>query len=174
MILTGILPCWVAFLESIFWRIFKHFIGVFLILSETATTKRSQRDYWTDCNWTRTHNHLFHKQTINHLAKLAIRLSCVVSTVHLTVCIWIYDYLTVWCIWLYRVWIHSEMCTWHGKYIQSKYILTTQLNRLASLAKWLSVRLWTKWLWVRVQLQSLKLQILRLLLARSSLTFRQL
>ena len=26
-----------------------------------------------------------------------------------------------------------------------------------SLAKWLSVRLWTKWLWVRGQLQSLKL-----------------
>ena len=38
----------------------------------------------------------------------------------------------------------------------------------------LSVRLRTKWLWVRVQLQSLKLQILHLLRARSSLTFRQL
>ena len=34
--------------------------------------------------------------------------------------------------------------------------LPTQLNHLASLAKWLSVRLSTKWLWVRVQLQSLK------------------
>ena len=150
MILTGILPCWVAFLESIFWRIFKHFIGVFLILSETATTKRSQRDYWTDCNWTRTHNHLFHKQTINHLAKLAIRLSCVVSTVHLTVCIrlYVFDCMTIW---LYGAfdsieWIHSETCTWHGKYIQSKYILTTQLNRLANFAKWLSFRLWIKWL----------------------------
>ena len=30
-----------------------------------------------------------------------------------------------------------------------------QLNHLDSLAKWLSVRLRTKWLWVRVQLQSL-------------------
>ena len=37
------------------------------------------------------------------------------------------------------------------------------------LTKWLSVRLWTKWLWVQVQLQSLKLQSLRLLRARSSL-----
>ena len=46
--------------------------------------------------------------------------------------------------------------------------------QLASLAKWLSVRLRTKWLWVRVQLQSLKLQISRLFRARSSLTFRQL
>ena len=43
---------------------------------------------------------------------------------------------------------------------------------LVSLAKWLSVLSWTKWLWVRVQLQSLKLQISRLIWARSSLTFR--
>ena len=48
------------------------------------------------------------------------------------------------------------------------------LNHLASLAKWLRVCLWTKWLWVRVQLQSLKLQISCLLRARSSLTFRKL
>ena len=39
----------------------------------------------------------------------------------------------------------------------------TQFNHLASLAKWLSVRLRTKWFWVRVQLQSLHLQISRLL-----------
>ena len=49
-----------------------------------------------------------------------------------------------------------------------------QTKNSASLAKWLSVHLRTKWLWVRVQLQSLKLQILHLLRARSSLTFRQL
>ena len=33
------------------------------------------------------------------------------------------------------------------------------LQKQTSSAKWLSVRLWTKWLWVRVQLQSLKDQI---------------
>ena len=54
----------------------------------------------SDCNWTRTHNYLAHKRTLNHLAKLA---------------------------------------------------------------KWLTVSLWTKWLWVRVQLQSLKLQTSHLL-----------
>ena len=43
----------------------------------------------------------------------------------------------------------------------------------ASLAKWLSVRLRTKWLWVRISLLSLKLQIWRLLRARSSLIFMQ-
>ena len=72
----------------------------------------------------------------------------------------------------YRVWIHSETRTWHGKNLQSivpyRKVLTTQLNHLASLAKWLSVRLWTKWLWFWVQLQSFKLQISRLPRARSS------
>ena len=41
------------------------------------------------------------------------------------------------------------------------------------MAKWLSVRLRTKWLWVRIPLLPLKLQIWRLLRARSSLTLRQ-
>ena len=27
-----------------------------------------------DCNWTRTHNHLVRKRTLNHLAKLALKL----------------------------------------------------------------------------------------------------
>ena len=45
---------------------------------------------------------------------------------------------------------------------------------LASLAKWFSVPLGTKWLWVRVPLQSLKPQISRMFWARSSLTFRKL
>ena len=43
---------------------------------------QSRRQIWSlsDCNWTRTHNHLVHKQTLNHLAKLTKWLSCVVST----------------------------------------------------------------------------------------------
>ena len=51
----------------------------------------------SDCNWTRTHNHVVHKRTLNHLAKLA---------------------------------------------------------------KWLSVHLWTKGLWVQVLLQSLKITLI--------------
>ena len=43
---------------------------------------------------------------------------------------------------------------------------------MASLAKWLSVRLEIKWFWVRVPLQSLKLQISRLFRATCSLTFK--
>ena len=78
----------------------------------------------------------------------------------------------------YRVWIHSERRTWHDNNIQSnapyRKILITQLNHLASLAKWLNVPWWIKWLWVRVQLQSLKFNISPFFGARSSLTFRQL
>ena len=59
----------------------------------------------------------------------------------------------------YRVWIHAETRRWHDNNIQSnapyRQVLTTQLNHLACLTKWLSVHLRTKWLWVRVPLQSL-------------------
>ena len=34
----------------------------------------------SDCNWTRTQNHLVCKRTLNHLAKLTKWLSCVLST----------------------------------------------------------------------------------------------
>ena len=77
-----------------------------------------------------------------------------------------------------RVWIHFGNRTWHDKNIQSnspyRKVLTTQLNHLASSAKWLSVRLRTRWLWFRVPLQSLNLQIWCLLRAKGSLTFTQL
>ena len=49
-----------------------------------------------------------------------------------------------------------------------------RLAKLASLAKRLSARLRTEWLWVRTPLQSLKLQVLHLFRARSSWIFRQL
>ena len=78
----------------------------------------------------------------------------------------------------YRVWIHSETYLWHDKTIQSiawyRKVLKTHLIHLVCLAKCLSVRLQTKWLWVRVKLQLLKLYITRLLRPKSSLTFRQL
>ena len=89
-------------------------------------------------------------ETLNHLAKLTKWLSRVVGT-----------------------FLHSafniEMDSCHNR-----QELKTQLNRLASLAKYLSVRFWPKWLWVWIPLLSLKLQIWRLFRARSSLTFRQL
>ena len=74
----------------------------------------------------------------------------------------IYSKLSVRWIWLYVIVVSRT-----GFRANSNSIV-------ASLAKWLSVRLRNKWFWVRVQLQSLKLQISRMLRARSSLTFRQL
>ena len=68
--------------------------------------------------------------------------------------------------------IYLSDCNWSRT--RNNLVRKRTLNHLAKLAKWLSVRLATKWLWVRVQLQSLKLQISRLLRGRSSLTFRQL
>ena len=35
---------------------------------------------WSDCNWTRTQNHLVLKRTLNHLAKLTKWSSCALST----------------------------------------------------------------------------------------------
>ena len=46
--------------------------------------------------------------------------------------------------------------------------------RASNGAKWLNVRLWSKWLWDRFPLQLLKLKISRLSQAMSSSTFRQL
>ena len=45
-------------------------------------SRNSLREIWSlsDCNWTQTHNHLVHKRTLIHLAKLAKSLSCVMST----------------------------------------------------------------------------------------------
>ena len=67
----------------------------------------------------------------------------------------------------YRVWIHSQTRTWQDKNIQSnapyRSVLAIQLNHLASLAKWLNVHLWTKWLWVLVQLQSVKTKVFKLI-----------
>ena len=57
----------------------------------------------SDCNWTRTQNHLFRKRTLNHSGN-------------------------------YRVWIHSEMRTWHDKNIESANILLQILLKMGK--KW--------------------------------------
>ena len=73
---------------------------LYICLNAKELLAQSRREIWSlsDCNWSRTQNHLVRKRPLNHLATLA------------------------------------------------------------SLAKWLSVRLRTKWFWVRVQLQSLEYQ----------------
>ena len=60
-------------------RVSPHFI---VALNVKELLVRNRHEIWSlsNCNWTRTHNHLVHKRTLNHLAKLVKWLSCVVST----------------------------------------------------------------------------------------------
>ena len=75
-----------------------------------------------------------------------------------------------------KIWLRcsriKSCCSLTDKKTQSNHLYDSLV--LVSLGKWLSVRLRAKWLWFRVLLQSLKLQISRLFRARSSLIFRQL
>ena len=61
----------------------------------------------------------------------------------------------------------------NGIRTHSHLVCKRTLNHLASLAKWLNVRLQTKWIWIRIPLLSLKLEIWRLLRARSFVIFSQ-
>ena len=103
----------------------------------------------SDCSGTRTRNHSVCKQTLNHLVKLAKGLSYVVSSYlygafdymflsnHILISEWIDTQFRVNCSHLnfryracfeqgvpwysgkYKVWIHSEISTWHDKNTQS-------------------------------------------------------
>ena len=55
---------------------------LYICLNIKELLARSRREIWSlsDCNWTRIHNHLVHKRTLNYLAKVAKWLNCVVST----------------------------------------------------------------------------------------------
>ena len=69
--------------------------------------------------------------------------------------------------------IHSNKIRTHNPLVRKQILNHLAKFNAASLAKWLSVRLQTKWSRVRVSLLSLKPQIWYLLRARSFLTFRQ-
>ena len=133
----------------------------------------------------RTQKHLVCKRTLDYLAKLVKWLSCVVST---------YLYGAFDCIIMsrtsFRVNPHSIVCLnvkgllarsrrniwsisdsnviWTHNHLVRKRTLK-HLVKPVRLAKWFSVRLRTKWLWVRIVLLLLKINIWCLLWARSSL-----
>ena len=89
---------------------------------------RSRHHIWSlsDSNGIRTHNHLVHKRTPNHLAKLAKWLSCAVSTYlynafvcmllscHIQVLEWIYTLLAV--TWMHN-WEELTAYQWFDNYI---------------------------------------------------------
>ena len=63
-----------------------------LNLNHHCTTERriGVHEGYSDCNWTWTHKHFICKQTLHHLAKLALNdwaeLWVLICTMHLTVC----------------------------------------------------------------------------------------
>ena len=65
----------------------------------------------------------------------------------------------------------SNVIRTHNHLVRKRKL--NHLAKLDSLAKWVSVRLQTNWLWVQIALLPFKPQIWRLLRARRSLTFRQ-
>ena len=91
-----------------------------------------------DCNWTQTQNHLVRKRTLNHLAKLAKWLSCVLSTYLYGA----FDCMFLSCHVYVSEWIHT-IVAWMSRD-----------SLLEANAKSCSA--------VRVQLQSLNLQISQL------------
>ena len=72
----------------------------------------------------------------------------------------------------------SHIISWRRKLNDQKWLQggsnPKSLSSATNNQPWLNVHLRTKWLWVRVPLQSLKLQIFHLFGERSSLPFRQI
>ena len=90
----------------------------------------------SDCNWTRTHNHLAPKQTQNHLAKLTslakwlsvrfrtkwLWVQVQLQSLKLQICTY-FEWETPWHSGNYRVCIHTETRMWHDKNIQTNYFV---------------------------------------------------
>ena len=107
-----------------------------------------KESFLNDCNRTRTHNHLDHKQALNHLAKLAKWLSCVAST-HL---FGTFDCMFLSCHMCMSESIHTLSCLnvkeligWNSHNIWSlsdsnpqPLSLWTNTQQFTKLAKWLS------------------------------------
>ena len=111
--------------------------------NQNFSGSRSKLIRLSDSNEIRTHNHLVRKRTqpftqtgLNDWAVLWV----LVCTVHLTVCYYVTSF---------RVNLHSIDC------VNVKELLPRSRRRIWSLsemAKWLNVRLQTKWLGVRISL----------------------
>ena len=69
---------------------FQSEFALYSCLNVKKLLARNRRDIWSlsDCNGSRTHNHLVRKRILNHLAKLTKWLSWIVSTY--LQCIWLY------------------------------------------------------------------------------------
>ena len=61
--------------DCVFLRVLE-WITLCSCLNVKGLLARNSSDFWSfsDCNGIRTHNHLVHKRTLNHLAKMGVRL----------------------------------------------------------------------------------------------------
>ena len=98
---------------------------IIIVQAYVVTLKTFLEIYFCDTKDIRTHNHLVRKRTLNHLAKLAKWLGCVVST---------YLYSAFDCMLLiYHVrvsewiWIHSETRAWHDNNIPIFFMSISKL-----------------------------------------------
>ena len=70
MISTGQLACTTCLEEVLFWLYRKTFFFLFWMNIALVMFGRNEMMLaFGECNWTRAHNHLVRKRTINHLAK---------------------------------------------------------------------------------------------------------
>ena len=86
--------------------------------------------YISDCNWTRTHNHLLCNWTLSHLANgwvfiyelsgCGFESHCSHLNFRYCAC---FEQRVPWHSCNYRVWIHSETHMWHERNIQSTSIV---------------------------------------------------
>ena len=94
-----------------------------------SSNSKTNTEY--DCNWTRTHNHLVFKRTLNQLAIWPVLLNGWVLFYELTGCRFesssshlnlrfrvCFEQGVPWHSDNYKVWIHSETHTWRDKNIQ--------------------------------------------------------
>ena len=123
---------------------------------------------------------LSHSKIIKNIKKLSVfgkNNSCCLSSFLQTHIFWNFDHISrifnqinYWNIWFPKVMIILIMAA----QVLFFNVFSEKYPHLNGIEKCLGDCLQSKWFWVWVQLHSLKLQILRLLWARSSLTFIQL
>ena len=97
---------------------------LYICLNVKELLAQSRREIWSlsDCNWTRTHNQLVRKRTLNHLAKLAKNFLndwavvwVLICTVHLIVCSYHVTYAFLICT------VHLIVCSYHVTHVDSLF-----------------------------------------------------
>ena len=85
---------------------------------------RASKIEWFYCNWTQIQNHLVHKWVcVCELSGCGFESSCSHLNFRFRTC---FEQGVPWHSGNYRVWFHSETCTWHDKNIQSEWFYVSK------------------------------------------------